>query len=540
MRPSRRNTRWTNPDDRETIDHAWWTVQHNSIVAPCRDVIDFADYESREPYIKSAVLQQLGNLDKSSIDVEFWKAPRSNGVCRLVSLPDVVTRVTLQSLGLAISQTLNSQLSASVISRPGPLRSTAFMDGWYSQWSQYFARIMRIIDKCRYVIVADFTSFFDTVNLEHLRGSLQAAGVHGSQAKTACQLLRKCSYGKLRNDAISLGLPQLYDDTPLLLGNFYLRQFDAEVSSKWGLERYARWLDDIVLGAQTESEAWSALAHLSVLARNSGLNLNPYKARVISSGDMNRKYLFSNEHKKLDTLEIEILLRQDSSFNVKVKQQFADILEQFRTLVDSGLGDILLRRIYRLGSLMDSSHLLPFVATDLARHPNSASAICQYLASISPDSRIAGIVARYLEHPSNVYQTVEVSLLLSLLRREFTSETKKQVSNLARAILSGRISVNCDTSSGIAALVLHRCAGSAKAARTLVPLRARLMAVSGQQARRYAFTAIWCALPFSKTTKVPSSRILNRTPNLEFLYNFLASRDFNLDDLFTQTVARVN
>jgi len=339
---------------------------------------------------------------------------------------------------------------------------------------------------------------------------------------------------------IPRGLPQLYDDTSLLLGNFYLHQFDAEVSSKWGLERYARWLDDIVLGAQTESEAWSAVAHLSVLARNSGLNINPHKTKVIASVDMNRRYLFSDEHKRLDSLEIEILLRQDGSFNLKARQQFEGLLGRLRMLIDLGRGDILLRRIYRLGSLVNSSDLIPFVATDLSIHPNSASAICQYLASVSRDSRVARVVAQYLHQPSNVYQTVEVSLLLSLLRREFTSETKKQLSNLASAILNGRISVNCDTSFGIAALLLRRCAGSSKAASTLLPLRARLMAVSGQQARRYALTALCCALPFSKTTNILSSRKFTRTPDLKFLYNFLASRDFNLDDLIHTANAPAN
>src|SRR6267378_7820834 len=107
MRTEHRIAEWMNPTDEETIDHAWWTVQRNSVVSPCRDVIDFADYKSRENYIRSKVRTQVGNAANASIEIEFWKAPRSNGVCRLVSLPDVITRVTLQSLGLTFSQVLN-------------------------------------------------------------------------------------------------------------------------------------------------------------------------------------------------------------------------------------------------------------------------------------------------------------------------------------------------------------------------------------------------------------------------------------------------
>jgi len=529
MRPEQRNAEWTNPTDVETIDQAWWTVQRNSIVAPCRDVIDFADYESRDKYIRSEVQTQLRNVDKATMEVEFWKAPRSNGVCRLVSLPDVITRVTLQSLGLSLSQVLNTKLSDAVISRPSPLRSTAFVDGWYSQWTQYFARILRIKRGFRYLIVSDFANFFDSINPSYLWRTLQEAGAQNSHARAACQLLKRCTYAKPGLEVF--GLPQLYDDTALLLGNFYLRDFDAEVCSRWGTERYTRWLDDVVLGAQTESEAWKLIAHLSATARDSGLNLSSHKTKIIPSEDLDRDYLFLNEHRRLDALEIEIALKQDYKSSVRAEKAFAAILHRIRNRLGSGLGEILLRRTYRLGSFLGSSALLPFVATDLAIHPNSSSAISQYVASVSRDKQIALIVAHYLEQPSNVYQTVEVGLLLSLLHRPWTAEARKQVGKLATAILKGYLPVISDTSSGIAGLLLHRCVGPAEAARTLLPLKASLMATPSPHAQRFALTALCGALPFAKVKKVLNVKTLMHNNYLYSLYRYLESRDFDLEGL---------
>jgi hypothetical protein len=536
MKLERKNTGWINPADAETIEQAWWTVQRNSVVAPCRDVIDFADYDTHEDYIQSEVQTQLKNVNKASVEVEFWTAPRSNGICRLVSLPDVVTRVTLQSLGLSLSHPLNAQLLDSVLSRPGPLRSTTFVDGWYSQWSQYFARILRIKNKFRYLVVSDFANFFDSVNASHLSRTLQKAGVPKSHTRAACQLLKKCSYAKPGQE--SLGLPQLYDDTALLLANFYLRDFDLEVGSRWGSERYTRWLDDIVLGAQTESEAWKLIAHLSTAARDSGLNLNPHKTKAMLSADLDRNYLFLNEHKRLDSLELEMALRLNYKADIRAEKSFETILIDVRNRLGSGLGEILLRRLYRLGSVLGSSRLVPFVVMDLTTYPNSASAICQYITSLAQDEQIASIVARYLEQPSNVYQTVEVGLLLSLLHRRWTKEAKNRIGKLAMAILQGRLPVISDISFGIAALLLRECVGASKAAKTLMHLKASLLASSSLQAQRFAFTALCCSLPVKEARKLLQAKTLMQNTHLQFLYTFLATRSFTLDGLI-QTDARV-
>jgi hypothetical protein len=336
------------------------------------------------------------------------------------------------------------------------------------------------------------------------------------------------------------GLPQLYDDTALLLGNFYLRDFDEEVCLRWGSERYTRWLDDIVLGAHTESEAWRLIAHLSTMARDSGLNLNSHKTKIIPSSDLDRKYLFLSEHKSLDSIEIEIALKPDYKSCVRAEKAFAGGLHRIRERVGSGLGEILLRRTYRLGSLLGSSALLPFVATDLTIHPNSSSAINQYIASVSRDKQIASIVAHYLEHPSNVYQTVEVGLLLSLLRRPWTAEARKQVGTLALSILNGRLPVISETSSGIAGLLLLLCAGPAKAARTLLPLGKSLMATSSLQAQRFALTALCCALPFARGRKFFHTKTFMHKHYLQMLYKYLESRDFDVNGLIQRNTPKIS
>src|SRR5258708_24881369 len=97
MRTDGSASSWLNPASHETIDHAWWTVKCNSVKAPIRDVVDFADFEEQFEYLQSTVRRQIRAGTKAKVAVEFWTAPRAQGVCRLVSLPDLITRISLQS-----------------------------------------------------------------------------------------------------------------------------------------------------------------------------------------------------------------------------------------------------------------------------------------------------------------------------------------------------------------------------------------------------------------------------------------------------------
>jgi hypothetical protein len=322
------------------------------------------------------------------------------------------------------------------------------------------------------------------------------------------------------------------------LANFFLDQFDKEVLSLSPSRGYARWLDDFVIGTQDVQCAWKMISQLSVVARNSGLHLNPHKTKVLSNRDIRRSYLFSDQHKRLDALELDVVLRSDPPFNAKARKRFSQILDHCREFTGIGLGEVLLRRIYRIGALLDSSRLLSSVARDLTCHPNAASAITQYVASISEDERLADLVRLYLNQAENVYQTVEISLLLSLLRRPLSAKAKKGIGRLASDILAGLLPIQSDVSYGIAALLFQRCVGSTAAAKTLAPLKARLMRTSSPQAQRFALTALYCGLSPAARRTIDREK-LSETLQLRFLYGYLASRAFDISSILEVDIERI-
>jgi hypothetical protein len=540
MRTTGSASSWLRPAGSETIDHAWWTVKCNSVKAPIRDVVDFADFEEQLEYLQSNVRRQIRAGTKAKVAVEFWTAPRSQGVCRFVSLPDVITRISTQCLGLTMSPILLNRLTKSVVSRPSPLHSRLIPHGWYSEWSQFLVRITEIARRFPFLIVSDFANCFDTISLSHLHELLRKGDVRKGHADLVCHLMYQCARIE-RDGQANVGLPQLYDDTAALLANSYLQEFDAAVGAISSDTAYARWMDDIVLGASGEREARKAIAKLSALARRSGLNLNAYKTRIIDSDTIYGKDLNIDLHRKLDELELRFVLQDASTGGGRTQDEFDKLAKSVRCHLYEGSGELLLRRLYRLAALFDSPRMLPFLNHDLVAFPGSAAAMAQYIATITWRPKvIVDTVIRYLTDPANVYQTVEVSLLLGVLRRDLPVSARRELPSLASKILSRRLPTVCDTSIGIAALLLLRCETGRQMTAEFDGLKMHFNTTPSPHAQRYLLTAMACAVSSSRSRRLFETKRIQDHPHLRFLWAFLARHNFCYDQAISNRAEKLS
>jgi hypothetical protein len=362
-------------------------------------------------------------------------------------------------------------LSNAVVSRPSPVESHLLTHDWYSDWSQFLIRVARIASTAKFMVVSDFANYFDMISLNRRRQVLRSAGVRQRDSETVCYLARKCSYPTAGSDKGDLGIPQLYDDTPSLLGNLYLGEFDQRVSEIWGTETYARWMDDIVLGVGTEAQAYASAAELSTIARSFKLNLNSYKTRTLTGRSAYHSHLQIDVHRRLDEIELRYVLDGSDRVRAKSIKTFSELIKHARSILSRGSGEVVLRRLYRLSGLIGSKQMFPYINTDLVQYPGSSGAISQYLGTIHWSEKIVDIIAKYLAAPSNVYETVEVQLLNALLRREdLVLQGRNVVRHFAKSILSRRLPTISDTSIGIAAALFLMCEGPERAASELQSL----------------------------------------------------------------------
>lgn len=133
-----------------------------------------------------------------------------------------------------------------------------------------------------WVVDADISKFFDTVDQEKLLDALNEEIADGSLLKLIRHILTAGVWmpETATMEPTELGTPQGGPLSPLL-ANIYLHRFDVAMrAARHGLVRYA---DDFVIFARSEEEARTALEDArQILEGELGLKLHPEKTKVIS------------------------------------------------------------------------------------------------------------------------------------------------------------------------------------------------------------------------------------------------------------------
>lgn len=150
-------------------------------------------------------------------------------------------------------------------------------------------RAHQAIQKCkeyidsgyRWIVDADITSFFDTVNHKLLMKALNEEIADGTLLDLIERFLSSCVMKDGRLDATYEGVPQGGVISPLL-ANIYLHYFD-EVMAERGY-RLVRYCDDFVIFTKLKRKAERALqVSREMLEDKLKLTLHPQKTRIVHS-----------------------------------------------------------------------------------------------------------------------------------------------------------------------------------------------------------------------------------------------------------------
>jgi len=144
-------------------------------------------------------------------------------------------------------------------------------------WSAFQGAVAEICDNSAFVIRSDVANYFETIPQHALINLMHGSAVPGEIVNLVeAQLL---SFRQQSSFGIIQGIfPSDY------LGNFYLIDFDGDCALK-NLPS-ARYVDDIFIGAQSETEAKRVLVSIVSRLRLNGLSLNDRKTSILSSDDV--------------------------------------------------------------------------------------------------------------------------------------------------------------------------------------------------------------------------------------------------------------
>lgn len=255
------------------LQRAWERVKANRGAAG-RDGITIDTYAKHIGQWLPALEEDLRNKTYRPQPVRrvYIPKPGRGGEKRPLGIPSVRDRIVQQ----AIHQIL-SPIFEPIFSK----RSHGFRP------EKGCATALEVVDQAlRYgytwVVDADISAFFDTVDHERLLTALNQEVADGSLLKLIRRILEAGVYLAETSSVnpTEIGTPQGGPLSPLL-ANIYLHAFDMQMSAAgYGLVRYA---DDFVLFAKSREAAEAALSLArSILEGELGLRLHPEKTRVVS------------------------------------------------------------------------------------------------------------------------------------------------------------------------------------------------------------------------------------------------------------------
>lgn len=274
------------------------------------EYIDFhTEIDSRAKSLRDSFLEGA-YTPASGVRVAVEK---SKGLCRHLSVPNANDALALQVLSDRIYPALKnaSPTKSAYFERKDfsfkRVSGANLEDGYgtFKSWLQFQDAIFNFSQKYNYIITTDVANFYDFIGHRHLRNIVTSISNHPEVTLDA--LIHTLSGLLWHPDympRVEIGLPQIDGDAPRILAHSFLYEADEFLGSIPGTE-FARFMDDIDIGANSIPECKDILKKLDIVLKKRQLRLNSGKTKILHSTDA-AAHFWVKENFRLDQVEAHI------------------------------------------------------------------------------------------------------------------------------------------------------------------------------------------------------------------------------------------
>jgi len=193
---------------------------------------------------------------------------------------------------------------------------------WYEAWPNFDKEVRKIIESegYKFLVVSDITSYYENINHEVLRRTLEREYKKGYEVNLLMEFLRDWTIPLPDGYKINRGIPQ-GNDISSFLGNIFLLPLDRELvrMEKDKRIRYVRYMDDIKIFAKDRTNAKKALFAMNSILRNLQLNIQGAKTDIYPKEEFS-KFESDDDFNELNIL-VEEILNDEETDPVKFKRQ---------------------------------------------------------------------------------------------------------------------------------------------------------------------------------------------------------------------------
>jgi hypothetical protein len=374
-----------------------------------RDPLEYLGLERVLDSALSDLAQQLRDASYRPRAPEWIRTAKRVGLTRPLAFLSPRDQLVYKTLvALAENDLLQGSPAWTRLGRADPANedddaSTLAESGWFRSWLRREGQLWVIDENHDWLVESDVSNFFPSVQVQDVCSFVQ------DNSRLGVGLIRLLEYmlqtfspmAAYRPSRVG-GLPQEGFDVSRVLAHLYLRPLDEQFDWEGQNQRYTRWVDDVVVGADSWDEALRIVQRIQQTLEAIGLYANSSKTRVIPSDAFRREYLKAEN----------------------------DWLGEFEDSIDSGTPDVgefrrrlrrhhdrkdrprgwtrVLRRYYTYSKRLRDTYLLEKWPSHIDESPDSARSIFDYLSTYRLTESRFGRLVVVLDRFGTVYEDIEI------------------------------------------------------------------------------------------------------------------------------------
>lgn len=277
--------------------------------------------------------------------------------------------------------------------------------GWFRMWLKRQGQIWIITSSHEWIVESDVANFFASLSIdkvcEHVlnnsKGDAELVGLmrHMLGAFAPMTRYQRSAAG---------GLPQENFDGSRVIAHTMLGPLDEEFRSEGTTDRYSRWVDDIVIGADSWPEALRQVQRVQQSLEKLGLYPNSSKTKIVPRATFAYEhYKDENDYLGEVTAEIE---KTDEPADRKAYESF--VRSHVREQTKRRAWERVLRRTYTTSRNIADETLLRYAHGHLRNYPGSSAQILEYLASFRLTPKRVDLLTSVLSDLGNVYDDIDI------------------------------------------------------------------------------------------------------------------------------------
>jgi hypothetical protein len=345
-------------------------------------------------------------------------------------------RTVLQKVQAQAQQAALGQIQAAVTYR---LSSTASFLNWL-RYDQYRKHL--VLDRIYpYLVITDVSNFFDSVLHSHVEEAVRGLRVPTRMIGLLFFLLERLSIRQDYAGSHGISLPVDEFDCSRTLAHMVLFSYDDAIVKAAGEDAYVRWMDDQVMGVQSRADGLRLLGLVGRALGRLHLTPNAKKTRILSLSEARRHYHLDLNH-ILD--QAESVVRSNLPFGAKrrrVRKLTQQVWAKGRQYEKIGEFGKVLKRLYRLAGVAGARFLRRRALRDALSNPEIAERVCDYMRTSGSVLEYINFVERLVGSDEQVYASVNLAAVESLLRLEPAGYETRRLRTLATRLLRGQLNI---------------------------------------------------------------------------------------------------